>query len=323
MPQAPAPGRIRGVAQSGTVGEGRELPPPRVTQPSPFWAPLGPAIVGRTGRAQNGLMRVVATRIEQDGTMQRRMVDTARCSDGPRWEELACRALAAPPPYRPVAGSPIYHISLDDDRQVLVAEQDLAGALLDLVTAVLAMGEQVEHASPSAPGFAGRRAVTGPSGPPGWRELELGAPPIARLGMTRLSCPRVALLGTLRRDASPRISPVEPTVAEGQLLIGAMAWSGKAADLRRDPRYVLHSAVIDPDSGEGELKLSGAAIETSHDHRRVAEAWWSASPPDKAVVFCLGIEQAVFVEWDTGHALMTVHRWSPRGGYTHSRRHYP
>jgi hypothetical protein len=282
--------------------------------------------VCRTGRAQNGLMRVVATRIEQDGTMQRRMVDTAHCGDGPRWEDLARRALADAPPYRPVPGTPIYHVSLDDGRQVLVAEQDLGGALLDLVTAVLAMGEQVERARPAAvPGSAGRRAaaVTGARGTPGWRELELGAPTIARLGLTRLSCPRVALLGTLRRDASPRISPVEPCIAEGQLLIGAMAWSGKAADLRRDPRYVLHSAVADPDSGEGELKLSGAAAETSHHHRSAAQAWWSASPPDKAVVFCLGIEQAVFVEWDTGHALMTVHRWSPRGGYTQARRHYP
>jgi hypothetical protein len=88
-------------------------------------------------------MRVVATRIEQDGTMQRRVVDTARCSDGPRWEDLACRALAVPPPYRPVPGTPIYHLSLDSDRQVLVAEHDLGGPLLDLVTAVLAIGAEV------------------------------------------------------------------------------------------------------------------------------------------------------------------------------------
>jgi hypothetical protein len=270
-------------------------------------------------------MRVVATRIEQDGTMQRRMVDTAHCGDGPRWEDLARRALAAPPPYRPVPGTPIYHVSLDGGRQVLVAESDLGGALLDLITAVLAMGEHADRTQPPVSGSAGRpaAAVTGARGPPGWRELELGAPVIARLGLTRLSCPRVALLGTLRRDASPRISPVEPCVVEGQLLIGAMVWSGKAADLRRDSRYVLHSAVTDPDSGEGEFKLSGSAVEASHDHRGVAEAWWSAWPPEKAVVFCLGVEHAVFVEWDTGHGLMTVHRWFPRGGYTQTRRRYP
>jgi hypothetical protein len=165
--------------------------------------------------------------------------------------------------------------------------------------------------------------MTGAIGMPGWRDLELGAPEIARLGMARLNSPRVALLGTLRRDSSPRISPVEPYIAEGQLLVGAMVWSGKAADLRRDPRYALHSAVTDPDSGAGELKLSGAAVEVSQDRFDMAGAWWSSWPPDKAVVFFLGIEEAVFVEWDTEYGSMTVYRWSPRSGYTRSSRAYP
>jgi hypothetical protein len=96
-----------------------------------------------SAREQNELVRVVATRIEWDGTMQRRMVDTARGSDGPQWEDLAARALAAPPPYRPVPGTPVYHVGLEDGTVVLVAEDDLCGLLLDLVTAVLAMGEPV------------------------------------------------------------------------------------------------------------------------------------------------------------------------------------
>jgi hypothetical protein len=65
-----------------------------------------------------------------------------------------------------------------------------------------------------------------------WQDVELGAPELARLGVARLASARVALLGTLRRDGSPRISPIEPCLAEGQLLIGAMAWTGKAGDLR-------------------------------------------------------------------------------------------
>ncbi len=97
-------------------------------------------------------MRVVATRIDWDGSMQRRAVDTAHCSDGPRWEDLACRALAAPPPYRAVPGVPLYQVSLDGDKEVLVAEHDLDGPLLDLVTAVLAMGEEVSG-RPDTPRF--------------------------------------------------------------------------------------------------------------------------------------------------------------------------
>ena len=87
-------------------------------------------------------MRVVVTRIEPDGTMQRRVVDTARRADGPRWEDLAARALAFPPPYRPIPGTAVYHISVDD-RFVQAGEYDLDGPLRDLVTVVLAMGEEV------------------------------------------------------------------------------------------------------------------------------------------------------------------------------------
>jgi len=96
----------------------------------------------------------------------------------------------------------------------------------------------------------------------------------------------VALLGTLRRDGSPRISPIEPYRVGGQLLIGVMAWSQKAADLRRDPRCVLHSAITGPDSGEGELKLYGSAVRAAEELRLAAPgAWWLAWPPDKAIVF--------------------------------------
>jgi hypothetical protein len=103
-----------------------------------------------------------------------------------------------------------------------------------------------------------------------------------------------------------------------------MAWSAKAADLCRDPRYALHSAVTGPDSGQGELKLHGRAARASPALRREAAAgWWSGQPADQAVVFVLGIERAVFVEWDTGQGVMRVHRWSPQGGYRHGARAYP
>jgi len=80
------------------------------------------------------------TRIEWDGTMQRRRVDTARRADGPHWEDLAARALGILPPYTPVPRSPVYHVSVDD-QVMLAAGHDLIGSLLDLVTAVLAMGD--------------------------------------------------------------------------------------------------------------------------------------------------------------------------------------
>ncbi len=109
-----------------------------------------------------------------------------------------------------------------------------------------------------------------------WRELELAAPEIAEPGKARLEEARVALLATLRRDGSPRISPVEPYFAEGHLLFGAMAWTLKVRDLERDARCTLHSAITGPNEREGELKLYGRAIEADEEvraacHRRLVE----------------------------------------------------
>jgi len=156
-----------------------------------------------------------------------------------------------------------------------------------------------------------------------WRELERAAPEIVELGGKRLRETRVVLLGTLRSDGSPRISPVEPYLSQGELLFGAMTWSLKARDLLRDARCVVHSAVTDPDAGEGELKIYGRAVVAAGDVRDACrEGWWHRRP-ETATVFALAIEQATFVSWDTEGAEMTARRWSARSGYSVSRRRYP
>jgi hypothetical protein len=87
-------------------------------------------------------MKVVVTRIEPDGTMQRRVVDTAWRDDDAQWGDLAARALAFRPPYRPIPGTAVYHVSVDD-QVIQVGEYDLDGPLRDLVTVVLAMGDEL------------------------------------------------------------------------------------------------------------------------------------------------------------------------------------
>jgi hypothetical protein len=119
---------------------------------------------------------------------------------------------------------------------------------------------------------------------------------------------RVALLGTIRKDGSPRISPVEP----------------KTRDLLRDPRCVLHSAISDPDSGEGEFKLYGRVTEAEEQIRNECrEAWWATRPADAAMVFSVNIDEATFISWDAEQGEMTVRRWSPQFGYRETRRDYP
>ena len=144
-----------------------------------------------------------------------------------------------------------------------------------------------------------------------WRELELAAPEIAGPGMKRLQETRVVLLATLRRDGSPRISPIEPFFAEGHLLFGAMAWTLKARDLDRDARCALHSAITGPNEGEPELKLYGRAIEADDDLRAACrDGWWTEQPREAARVFSLSIEEAAFVTWYYEAGEMTIRRWS-------------
>ena len=157
-----------------------------------------------------------------------------------------------------------------------------------------------------------------------WQELEAATPQIALPGRTRLDVTRVALLGTLRKDGSPRISPVEPHFSQGELLFGSMTRSEKTRDLLRDPRCVLHSAITSPDSGETELKLYGRALEASPEVRAgCAEGWWRGRPVSVAVVFVMSIAHAAIVEWDLGQGEMIVRRWSTGGGVSEERRSYP
>jgi hypothetical protein len=157
-----------------------------------------------------------------------------------------------------------------------------------------------------------------------WRDFEAAAPEIARLGRERLDQARIALLGTLRADGWPPISPVEPYWTQGHLLFGAMAWWLKARDLLRDPRCVLHSAISGPDSGEGELKLYGRAAEVDERIRDgCPDGWWVGRPSDSARVFSLIIEEATFIAWDIERGEMTVKHWSPGLGCRQSTRSYP
>lgn len=92
-----------------------------------------------------------------------------------------------------------------------------------------------------------------------WAEFENTQQGLAELGRRLLIEPGVVLVGTVRRDGTPRISPVEPFVLDGDLMLGMMWGSRKAADLLRDPRILVHGIVTGPADGEGEFKVRGTA----------------------------------------------------------------
>ena len=94
-----------------------------------------------------------------------------------------------------------------------------------------------------------------------WADFAAASPELAARGLARFDATGLSLIGTLRRDGSPRISAVEPFIFEGQLALGMMWRSMKALDLRRDRRCVVHSTVVDKDGTDGEFKVYGQAHE--------------------------------------------------------------
>lgn len=97
-----------------------------------------------------------------------------------------------------------------------------------------------------------------------WDEFTTAAPRVAEVFTRRhRATGKLCMLGTLRSDGWPRISPVEPRVFEGELWIVGMPGTTKFRDLARDPRFTLHTATTDTHVGDGDAKLWG----TVHDVR--------------------------------------------------------
>jgi hypothetical protein len=106
-----------------------------------------------------------------------------------------------------------------------------------------------------------------------WAEVEREAPELAALARAFFDAFTHKTLATLRRDGSPRISGIEVEFADGEAWLGSMWRAVKALDLRRDPRFALHSGSPDPSAWRGDAKIAGVVEEvtepgaTSHRFR--------------------------------------------------------
>ncbi len=98
-----------------------------------------------------------------------------------------------------------------------------------------------------------------------WQDVERAEPEFAQRVRALFDAHRHKTIATVRADGSPRISGIETVFEDGEPVFGSMPNARKGADLRRDPRFALHSATVDPVKGAeaqwpGEAKISGRAI---------------------------------------------------------------
>jgi hypothetical protein len=159
---------------------------------------------------------------------------------------------------------------------------------------------------------------------PTWRTLRSTAPELVALGEERLRRFRLAMLGTLRADGSPRISTVEPYLDGGDLLLGLIRSSAKAQDVIRDPRCTLHSIVDDPDGGEPELTLRGRFAEVDETVRRAdPNAWWLSFEESLPLVGTIKLEAAALIRFDLVRGEMSILSWTPDDGISERLKPYP
>jgi hypothetical protein len=98
-----------------------------------------------------------------------------------------------------------------------------------------------------------------------WRDVEQAEPEFAQRVRSLFDAHKHKTIATVRADGSPRISGIETVFEDGELVFGSMPNARKGADLRRDPRFALHSATVDPVEGAevqwpGEAKIAGRAV---------------------------------------------------------------
>src|SRR5215472_8975 len=147
-----------------------------------------------------------------------------------------------------------------------------------------------------------------------WSAIAASQPALGAVARDRLIRPGVLLVGTVRRDGSPRISGAEPLVMDGDLWLSMMRGSAKARDLARDRRVLLHSIVTGPEPA-AEVKVRGTVrADDDHDVQRRYAAAVSAGIGWRPIVgeftlFVVDVEDVTYIGYDPDTSGQHVARW--------------
>lgn len=99
-----------------------------------------------------------------------------------------------------------------------------------------------------------------------WPDFVTAEPAFAGRARLALDAHEVKVLASLRADGAPRVSGIEVEFDDdGEMVLGSMSDARKGADLRRDPRFALHSVptvTLDQKGAAGDVKVDGRALRT-------------------------------------------------------------
>lgn len=149
-----------------------------------------------------------------------------------------------------------------------------------------------------------------------WAEFALAAPELAALGREAFEGQHLSILGTLRADGWPRISPCEIYFVGGELMLGMMRNSRKAFDLRRDARITVVNGQAERIPRHGDFKIYGRAVEVVDPEMREAygQTIFAAidwRPEEPYPLFAVDIASAGYISFGKGSRVL---RWTPNAG---------
>ena len=153
----------------------------------------------------------------------------------------------------------------------------------------------------------------------GWADIEAEAPEFATQARGFFDAHVHKTLATLRRDGSPRISGTEIQFADGEVWFGSMWEAVKALDLRRDPRFSLHSGSGDPPGWSGDAKIAGRAEEIDDAGRKAAMSSGD-EPPAPYHLFRADISELVVVRLSDSRDKLIIESWHAGRGVSRLER---
>ena len=150
-----------------------------------------------------------------------------------------------------------------------------------------------------------------------WSAFASDAPELAAAVQDVLEGRGFAFAGTIRRDGSPRISPVEVHVSDGRLFVVLIPRTAKAHDLDRDPRIALQTPIASAGAPGVEVKLRARAVDVLDSGLRAAMAASvevaSGWRPGTQWRYCeLFLSSVAVLDWVDGD--MLLHRWTATHG---------
>jgi len=152
-----------------------------------------------------------------------------------------------------------------------------------------------------------------------WESFIKAVPEISEVARARFIRDQLVMVGTLRADGWPRISPCEIDIAAGHLFLGMMWQSKKALDLIRDSRLIVHSVTCNREGTDGDIKLYGRGVAVQDSALRAAfrsairaRIDWAPDEPSYHL-FSVDIERAAYLIFGEGQ--QRIMTWDPEHGF--------